>query len=105
MAQIFVDRYVVPGLAGGILSAILAAIDQGDDPPYIANRLFGRSATDQAGYQMAGVGLSLGTGIFAGAVIGIIFKFISVRGKYGLVQDYHLYNDDLPSREESESGK
>ena len=68
------DRYLIPGILSGILSAILYGINQGNDGNYVLHFPSDRTNIQQGGYQMVGVCLSLAIGIFAGIIIGVIFK-------------------------------
>jgi len=63
----------MPGLIGGIVSAIVASRGEGNFGDQYS-RIFkqGRDAQTQAGYQLAGVALSLGLSIFSGVLTGYI---------------------------------
>lgn len=73
----YIDRFVIPGIMSGSLAAILHAIAQGNNGTYTMNRFEGRSNIGQGGYQMAGVGLSIAIGIFAGILLGLLFKLVN----------------------------
>lgn len=89
-------RYLVPGLFSGVLSAILAAIGQGDDGSYIYNRSFDLTPQGQGGHQMAGVGLSIAFGVGAGLIIGLLYKLINRNEREDQFNDYEIYRSDLP---------
>jgi ammonium transporter Rh len=63
----------MPGLIGGIVSAIVASRGQGNFGDQYS-RIFkaGRDAQTQAGYQLAGVALSFGLAVFSGVFTGYI---------------------------------
>ena len=69
-----INRFLIPGLLCGILSAIMTAINQGNDGNYVLNRLGDRSRIGQGGYQMSGVGLALGFGTGAGLILGLFSR-------------------------------
>ena len=71
------NRYLIPGVFCGVLSAIMTAVNQGNDGNYVLNRIGGRSHIGQGGYQMAGVGLALGFGTGAGLLLGLLFKILN----------------------------
>lgn len=71
------DRYILPGLFCGILSAILYAIYQGNDGDYLLNKRPDANNIGQGALQLAGIGLSIGIGIFAGLIVGLLFKIIN----------------------------
>lgn len=93
-------RFLLPGAFSGILSAILAAIGQGDDGSYVYVRRFDYTPSIQAGYQMAGVGLAIAFGIGAGLVIGILYKIINRNEKEDQFNDYEIYRSDLPIKKQ-----
>jgi hypothetical protein len=51
------------------------AINQGGDSSY--KLLHSRDPSPQAGFQMAGIGLSIAFGIGAGLIIGILYRLIN----------------------------
>ena len=63
----------MPGLIGGFVSAIVASRGEGNfGSQYSTYFKFGRDAQTQAGFQLAGVFLSLGLAIFSGVITGYI---------------------------------
>lgn len=63
----------MPGVIGGIVSAIVASRLEGNfGSQYSAWQKEGRTPSTQAGYQLAGLALSLGLAIFSGLVTGYI---------------------------------
>ncbi len=91
-----IDRFVIPGLFCGFLSAILYAIAQGDNGGFILNRFPGRSNIGQGGMQLAGIGLSIAIGIFAGLLIGLLYKLINRNEKNDQFNDAALFRPDFP---------
>jgi len=91
-----INRFLIPGLLCGILSAIMTAINQGNDGNYILNRLGDRSRIGQGGYQMSGVGLALGFGTGAGLILGLLFKIINRNSRDDQFNDGELYRPDFP---------
>lgn len=71
------DRYIVPGIFCGVLSAILYAINQGNTGDYILKMGANTNNIGQGAMQLAGIGLSIGIGIFAGVIVGIIIKLVN----------------------------
>ncbi len=74
------DRFIIPGIFSGALSAVLFAINQGSNGNHIMNYPYNRTNIAQGGYQIAALCLSAAIGIFAGIIVGLIFK-ISNRHK------------------------
>lgn len=81
------SRYIIPAFFCGVLSAILAAVNLGNDENYVY--IFGadRSNLGQGGAQMAGVGISIGIGIFGGLILGLIFKVVNKNSYYDQFND------------------
>lgn len=75
------DRYILPGILCGILSGILFGINQGNDGDYQLQWMPDRTNIQQGGYQLAGLALSIAIGIFAGIILGGVFKIIN-RNKF-----------------------
>lgn len=73
----YVDRFVFPGIFCGLLSAILYAINQGNDGGYVLNRPSDRSNIGQGGMQLAGIGLSIAIGIVGGLLVGLMYKILN----------------------------
>ena len=81
------SRYIIPAFFCGVLSAILAAVNLGNDGNYVY--VFGESRSNlgQGGAQMAGVGIAIGIGIFGGLILGLIFKVINKNSYYDQFND------------------
>lgn len=92
----YIDRFIIPGLFCGFLSAILMAISQGNDGSYIQQRFAGRSNIGQGGMQLAGIGLSIAIGIVAGILIGLLYKIINRNKAEDQFNDGELYRPDFP---------
>lgn len=89
------DRYILPGLFCGILSAILYAINQGNDGDYILFRSDPNNI-GQGALQLAGIGLSIGIGIFAGLIVGLLFKIINNHQYEDQFRDAEIFRPDFP---------
>ena len=80
----------IPGLIGGIIAAIVASrgdINFGNQYTYIFKQ--GRTPSVQAGYQLAGVALTLGLAIFSGLLAG----FITSRSWFEPPPPEYLFDD------------
>lgn len=71
------DNYVLPGLFSAIVAAILHATGEGSYGDYVRNigtngKGESRSFVGQGGYEIIGLLLSSGIGIFAGVVLGLL---------------------------------
>lgn len=75
-------RYLIPGLFAGVLSAILSAVNQGNNGNYVLGRLSDRNHMGQGGYQMIGVAFSVAFGLAAGVLLGILFKLVNRNGAH-----------------------
>ena len=69
--------YFIPGFFAGVFSAILQAINQGTLDNYTQRRDQTRTFVQQGGFQIIGILLTLAIGVFAGALIGLLFKAIN----------------------------
>lgn len=90
------DRYIIPGFFGGVLSAILYAINQGNSGNYTLRFPSDRTNIQQGGYQMVGVALSLAIGIFAGIILGVVFKIINHHKFEDQFRDAEIFRPDFP---------
>ena len=71
------QRYILPGFFSGVVSAVLYAINQGNDGNHFMNFPAGRTNIIQGGYHIAGLSLWAGIGIYAGIIVCIILKLIN----------------------------
>lgn len=74
------SSYLIPGAIAGILSAVFQA--NGYPQDYTGSYrgdwdLANRSPYGQGGIQMAGFGIALGLGIFAGVISGLLMKIFN----------------------------
>lgn len=90
------DRYIVPGIFCGALSAILYAINQGSKGNYTLMFAPNYSNIGQGAMQMAGVGLSIAIGIFAGIILGLIFKLSNRHKAEDQFRDAEIFRPDFP---------
>ncbi len=90
------DRYIVPGVFSGVLSAILYAINQGNDGNYILNSKSGQTNIANGAMQLAGIGLSLAIGAVAGIVLGIIIKLANSHKAEDQFRDAEIFRPDFP---------
>ena len=80
----------MPGLIGGFVSAIVASRGQGNfGTMYSSYFTQGRDAQTQAGFQLAGVFLTLGLSIFTGLLTG----YLTSRPWFQPPPDYALFDD------------
>jgi hypothetical protein len=91
-----VGRYIIPGLFCGVLSAILSAVNQGNDDNFVLNRLADRNHMGQGGYQMVGLALSTAFGIGVGLLLGLLFKLVNRNTAREQFNDGELYRPDFP---------
>lgn len=94
--------YLIPGLFSGFLSAILHGVNQGSFTGYTMRAHSSRTFIQQGGYQVLGVLLATGIGLFAGVVIGIIFKVINKHNEYQQFNDNEIYSLDRKNNYDEE---
>lgn len=94
-------HFILPSLFAAIFSAILQGIGQTTTTATLTttagtntvtyNALLpgGRDATTQGGYQMAGWAISIGSGAFAGLLIGLLYKLLNDNFE----EPAHFFND------------
>jgi hypothetical protein len=79
-------QFIVPGIIASCISAVLQAVDETvvDPVGYTAYRMAGRTAPDQAAWQLMGLAFSLGSAIITGVILGVIMRLIHrpVREEY-----------------------
>lgn len=92
----YLDRFIFPGIFCGILSAILYAINQGNDGGYVLNRPSDRSNIGQGGMQLAGIGLSIAIGIVGGLLVGLMYKLLNRNSIQDQFNDGEIYRPDFP---------
>lgn len=89
-----INIYLLPGLFSAFLSAILHGINQGTQGSYIMRRDPSRTFIQQGGFQIIGLLLSIAVGIFAGAVIGLLFRLINKHSYDQQFNDNAIYSLD-----------
>jgi len=89
----------LPGFVGGITSAIVAARGRGNLGPnygviYFDNEAF-RTASQQAGFQLAAIGLAIGLGVLGGLIAGFVTssQFFNPPPLDGLFDDQTLWDE------------
>ena len=97
----------IPGILGGILSAIVVAAYQSqpmdknirDKLAFYETNNGAKNLSDQAGIQIAGTFISLGIAIIAGLLAGLIMR------KFSYLENNELYEDnvffEVPEEEEA----
>jgi len=72
---------LVPGFISGLLSAIFQAnsLSNIQIVLYKKNADANRSYYEQGGIQIAGLGIAIGCGIFAGLITGVLMKIVNKR--------------------------
>lgn len=91
-----ISRYIVPGFFSGVLSAILAAVNKGNDGQYLYIYGDNRTNIGQGGIQIAGVGIAIAIGIFGGLVLGVVLKLINKNPAYDQFDDAEIFRPDFP---------
>jgi|LakMenE18May11ns_1017448.scaffolds.fasta_scaffold9939671_1 hypothetical protein len=89
-------RFILPGAFSGVVSAVLYAINQGNDGNHILNFPSGRTNIMQGGYQIVGLCLSAAIGIFAGIIAGLMFKVVNHHEKEDQFRDAEIFRPDFP---------
>ncbi len=84
-----INRFLIPAVVSSIVSAIVQASDVSVNGSHSANRLSGRTAVQQGGWQIVGILITLATAGIAGAIIGILIKLINKN------QDIDQFNDEF----------
>lgn len=91
--------HAIPGLIAAILGAVFAALASENDESVFKyyparetkNEVAGRSALEQAGYQLIALVITLGIALVAGALTGLILRVpIFVQ----LSQDIEMFDDE-----------
>lgn len=72
-----VNRFIIPALIASIVSAVIQASSNSANGAFGINRLSGRTAIQQGGWQLVGFLISAGIAILAGLLIGIICRLIN----------------------------
>ena len=88
------DNYILPGFLSGVLSAILHAIGQGTFGNFVREIHPDRTYVGQGAYQLIGILLSIGIGLFAGVVLGFLFICINNFRREDYFNDGMIYDDD-----------
>lgn len=70
-------RLIIPATFAGILSAILSVINQATTTGYTKNIPDYRSNVGQGGFQIIGILLTVAIASFAGAFLGLIYRFLN----------------------------
>lgn len=90
------DRFILPGIFCGILSAILYAINQGSHGNYTLMFAPNYSNIGQGGMQLAGIGLSIAIGIFGGIIVGLLYKASNRHLAEDQFRDAEIFRPDFP---------
>lgn len=72
-----INRFLIPGIFGAIVSAIVQACDNSINGDHGPNRLSSRSPVQQGGWQILGILITAGIAVLAGLIIGLIIKVIN----------------------------
>lgn len=88
------DNYVLPGFLSGVLSAILHAIGQGTFGNFVRYIHPDRSYIGQGAFQLIGILLSIGIGLFAGVLLGILFMCLGNFTRADYFNDALIYESD-----------
>ncbi len=89
-----IDNYVLPGFLSGVLSAILHAIGQGTFGNYVRHIADSRSYIGQGAFQLIGILLSIGIGLFAGILLGLMFLCMNKFNRDDVFNDAAIYHGD-----------
>nr|AKN21682.1 slc42a-2 [Schmidtea mediterranea] len=85
----------MPGIMGGIGSAVAASIADskiyGNTLTIVFSQMPTRSASEQAGYQLAALGCTIAIGLAGGAFVGVLLRFIPICDK---PKKHDLFNDN-----------
>jgi ammonia channel protein AmtB len=90
--------FFIPSLLGAIYSAILFATSPygPDNIDATAQMLAGRSRWEQGGYQLAGLGITIGIAFVSGLLIGCFSKIINkIDGPEDLFNDHNYIEQDF----------
>lgn len=91
-----INRFLVPGVIGAIVSGIVQACNNGVNGDHGVNRLSGRTAVMQGGWQILGILITTGIAMLAGLIIGIIVKALNNHNREDQFNDEIIY-DDIPT--------
>lgn len=99
-----INIYLLPGIFSAVLSAILHGINQGTQESYIMRKDPSRTFVQQGGFQIIGLLLSVAVGIFAGALIGLLFRLINKHSYDQQFNDNAIYSLDRKNDAKYEEG-
>lgn len=68
---------MIPGLFSGIISAILAAVNDSANGDYMSNIHPGRTAIGQGAEQLLGIVITVGLAALAGIIVGVMIKLVN----------------------------
>lgn len=88
------DRFIIPGFLSGVLSAILHAIGQGTFGNFQRKIHPDRSYIGQGAFQLIGILLSIGIGLFAGLILFLVGMCINKMSRDDHFNDALIYEDD-----------
>ena len=88
------DNYVLPGFLSGVLSAILHAIGQGTFGNFVRYIHPDRAYVGQGAFQLIGILLSIGIGLFAGVLLGLLFMCLNSFTRFDYFNDALVYDGD-----------
>jgi hypothetical protein len=71
------NRFLIPAFIASIVSAVIQACGISANGAFEINQLPGRTKSQQGGWQIIGLLITIGIALIAGLIIGIIYKIIN----------------------------
>jgi hypothetical protein len=90
-----VNRFLIPSIIAVIVSAIIQACKNSQNGAFGLNRLSGRTAIMQGGWQIVGMLITIATSLIAGFIIGILYLVLSWNTSDDQFNDGFTY-EELP---------
>ena len=105
-----VNRFLIPGLLSGIIAAVLHGVGQtkitsADGIVYYAEVIdvsLSRSYVGQGAFQLIGICLSIGIGLFGALIIGLIIRLLRFSYREEQFDDHVLFQYDRKEKEYEE---
>lgn len=91
-----ISRFLIPAVLSCIVSAVVQACDVSVNGSHTSNRLSGRTAIQQGGWQIVGMLITIATAGLAGLIVGILIKLINKNTTDDQFNDQFTY-DNVPS--------
>ena len=88
------DHYVLPGFLAGCLGAILHAVGEGTFGNFTREIGHQRSYVGQGAFQLIGIALSIGIGLLAGVILGLISMCLNRNNMDEQFNDNAIYKTD-----------